>query len=61
MNSTSPAIDFEKQIRNWFSWEDITNYELCNYVISGLLQCNNEYKVNIEAKIIEIAHKLLGK
>lgn len=58
MNRTGPIIDFEKQVCNWFSWEDITNYELCNYVISRLLQCNNKYitkssfyKAKVEARL----------
>lgn len=49
MNGTDPAIDFENQVRNWFSWEDVTNYELCNYVISRLLHCNNKCVTELDS------------
>ncbi|GER33809.1 leucine-rich repeat receptor-like protein kinase family protein [Striga asiatica] len=37
VNGTYPTVNFEKQICNGFSWKDISNNELCNYVVSRLL------------------------
>lgn len=40
MDGADSTVDFEKQISNRLPWKDISNYELCNYVITWLLQNN---------------------
>lgn len=40
MDGADSTVDFEKQISNRLPWKDISNYELCNYVVTWLLQNN---------------------
>lgn len=38
MEGTDSSIYLEEQIGNWFSWEDVTDNELRNDVVTRLLQ-----------------------